>query len=56
MHEAPAQQSENRFLVALSHNVYQRLLPHLKLVHLNHGKIIYEMGERLSMSIFLSNP
>jgi CRP-like cAMP-binding protein len=44
MHEASAQQSKNRFLAALPHSLYQRLLPHLEPVSLRHNEIIYEMG------------
>lgn len=55
MHEALATQSKNRLLNSLPSSEYQRLLPHLKPVHLPHGEVLYEMGGHVEYVYFPHN-
>ena len=43
---------KNRLLAALPENQYQRLLPHLEPFELEHGKILYEIGEAIKYCYF----
>ena len=44
--------SKNRLLASLPENEYQRLLPHLEPFVLEHGKILYEIGEAIKYCYF----
>jgi CRP-like cAMP-binding protein len=44
--------SKNFLLAALPENQYQRLLPHLEPFALDHGKILYEIGESIKYCYF----
>ncbi len=44
--------SKSLLLAALPENQYQRLLPHLEPVALEHGKILYEIGESIKYCYF----
>jgi CRP-like cAMP-binding protein len=48
-------QSRNQVLAALSKDVYQRLLPHLTPADLPHGKVLYEIGDRIEEVYFPLN-
>ena len=48
----PVSAFENRLLAALPRAEYLRLLPHLKLVHLPPGKILYDVGESVRYAYF----
>ncbi|HEX8177241.1 MAG TPA: cyclic nucleotide-binding domain-containing protein [Pyrinomonadaceae bacterium] len=43
----------NRLLSALSKQDYERLRPHLELVHLAAGRILYHPGEAIEHAYFL---
>lgn len=42
----------NRLLAALAPHDYERLAPHLKEVHLDRGRVLYEPGERIDQVYF----
>jgi len=44
--------SKNLLLAALPENQYQRLLPHLEPFALDHGKVLYEIGEPINYCYF----
>jgi CRP-like cAMP-binding protein len=44
---------ENRLLAALPQEEYQRLLPHLELVRLTQGRILYAPGDTIRYAYFL---
>ena len=48
----PSMQSENYVLAALPPNVYQQLIPHLKLVSLEQGWRLYEPGDLIQEIYF----
>ena len=52
MPEAPPSPKQNRLLAALPHAEYQRLLPHLELVSLKLGTVLYESGAQLQHVYF----
>jgi CRP-like cAMP-binding protein len=43
---------ENHLLASLPREEYQRLLPHLELVHIATGKILYNTGDTVSHAYF----
>lgn len=45
MSQAPRPQTENRILSALPAADYERLSPHLELVELRHGQVLYQAGD-----------
>lgn len=45
----------NRLLSALPHAEYQRLQPHLELVHFSKCKTLYEIGDLISHAYFLNS-
>jgi hypothetical protein len=42
--------SNNRLLLDLPEDEYQRLLPHLEPVKLTHGRVLYEIDDRVDWS------
>jgi CRP-like cAMP-binding protein len=55
MHENPRPHLKNQILASLPDEDYQRLAPHLKDVTLDHGKVLYEMGEGVEHVYFPTN-
>jgi len=51
----PQHFTENRLLAALPPNVYENLLPHLRLVQLVTGQVLYEPFSPISYGYFLNN-
>jgi len=45
----------NRLLAALPRGEYERLVPHLRLIHLSRNRILYETGDELRQAYFLNN-
>ena len=45
---------ENRILAALPRAEYQALAPHLERVHLPQGKVLYEVGDRVTRAYFVT--
>ena len=52
MSTQPNSAIKNHLLAALPEDAYQRLLPHLETVDLPHGKVIYEIDERIEHLYF----
>lgn len=46
---------KNRLLAALPHEEYQRLQPHLELVHFSKCKTLYEIGDLIPHAYFLNS-
>ena len=46
---------KNRLLAALPHEEYQRLQPHLELIHFSKCKTLYEMGDFIPHAYFLNS-
>lgn len=42
----------NRLLAALAPHDYERLIPHLKEIHLDRGRVLYEAGKRIDQVYF----
>lgn len=46
---------KNHLLAALTAEEYGRLLPHLELVRLAHGKVLYELGDKVRYAYFIES-
>lgn len=55
MSTPPNGPAKNQILANLSDKDYQRLRPHLELVDLNHGDVLYDMGDAIEFLYFPYN-